>query len=221
MTVDVKEPVIYSGFFITVSCVRSFCYNKETERKRYESRSFGGGDTMNYGELKKTDIANGIGVRVTLFVSGCTHHCPGCFQPETWDFAYGQKYTWETEMEIIEALKPGYVKGLTLLGGEPFEPANQRELVYLLRRINNEMPKKTIWCYTGYTLETDLLKESRARCAVTDEMLSRIDVLVDGEFVQAKKDITLRFRGSSNQRIIDLKATLAEGRTVLYKFPDE
>ena len=97
---------------------------------------------MNYGELKKTDIANGIGVRVTLFVSGCTHHCPGCFQPETWDFAYGQKYTWETEMEIIEALKPGYVKGLTLLGGEPFEPANQRELVYLLRRINNEMPKK-------------------------------------------------------------------------------
>ena len=176
---------------------------------------------MNYGELKKTDIANGIGVRVTLFVSGCTHHCPGCFQPETWDFAYGQKYTWETEMEIIEALKPGYVKGLTLLGGEPFEPANQRELVYLLRRINNEMPKKTIWCYTGYTLETDLLKESRARCAVTDEMLSRIDVLVDGEFVQVKKDITLRFRGSSNQRIIDLKATLAEGRTVLYKFPDE
>ena len=221
MTVDMKEPVIYSGFFITVSFVRSCCYNKETERKRYESRSFGGGDTMNYGELKKTDIANGIGVRVTLFVSGCTHHCPGCFQPETWDFAYGQKYTWETEMEIIEALKPGYVKGLTLLGGEPFEPANQRELVYLLRRINNEMPKKTIWCYTGYTLETDLLKESRARCAVTDEMLSRIDVLVDGEFVQAKKDITLRFRGSSNQRIIDLKASLAEGRTILYKFPDE
>lgn len=179
-----------------------------------------GGD-MYYGDLKKTDIANGIGVRVTLFVSGCTHHCKGCFQPETWDFSYGQKYTWETEMEIIEALKPGYVKGLTLLGGEPFEPANQMELVYLLRRINNELPKKTIWCYTGYTLETDLLKESRARCAVTDEMLGRIDVLVDGEFEQAKKDITLRFRGSSNQRIIDMKASLAEGRTVLYKFPDE
>ena len=176
---------------------------------------------MNYGKIIRNDIANGPGLRVSLFVSGCRNHCPGCFQPETWDFAYGQKYTWETEMEIIEALKPGYVKGLTLLGGEPFEPANQRELVYLLRRINNEMPKKTIWCYTGYTLETDLLKESRARCAVTDEMLSRIDVLVDGEFVQAKKDITLRFRGSSNQRIIDLKATLAEGRTVLYKFPDE
>ena len=105
------------AFLKTVSFVRSFCYNKETERKRYESRSFGGGDTMNYGELKKTDIANGIGVRVTLFVSGCTHHCPGCFQPETWDFAYGQKYTWETEMEIIEALKPGYVKGLTLGNG--------------------------------------------------------------------------------------------------------
>ena len=180
MTVDVKEPVIYSGFLFFTAAQRGRCFAPRAARQE----------------------RRGV-------------------PEETWDFAYGQKYTWETEMEIIEALKPGYVKGLTLLGGEPFEPANQRELVYLLRRINNEMPKKTIWCYTGYTLETDLLKESRARCAVTDEMLSRIDVLVDGEFVQAKKDITLRFRGSSNQRIIDLKATLAEGRTVLYKFPDE
>ena len=170
---------------------------------------------MNYCNIKNCDIADGVGVRVTLFVSGCTHHCPGCFQPETWNFDYGEPYTQETEDKLIEMLRPGYIDGLTLLGGEPMEPVNQRELVKLLRRVRAELPEKTVWCYSGYTLESDLLSESRARCEVTDEMLSLMDVLVDGEFIQAKKNISLAFRGSENQRIIDLKETLKRGETVL------
>ena len=170
---------------------------------------------MNYGEIKPYDIADGLGVRVSLFVSGCTHHCPGCFNEMTWDFNYGQPYTSATEQHIIDLLRPSYIRGLTLLGGEPMEPDNQRALVPLLERVRRELPEKDIWCYSGYTLE-ELLGESRARCEVTDRMLGLIDVLVDGEFVLALKNISLKFRGSSNQRVIDLRRTLETGETVLY-----
>ncbi len=170
---------------------------------------------MNYGAIKKCDIANGVGVRTVLFVSGCTHHCKGCFQPETWSFDYGERYTKETEDEIIESLKPDYVDGITLLGGEPFEPENQRELVKLLRRIKKELPKKTVWSFSGYTYE-ELTGDSRAVCEVTNEMLSMLDVLVDGEFIEAKRNISLRFRGSENQRLIDMNKTRKEGKIVLW-----
>lgn len=169
---------------------------------------------MNYGAIKKCDIANGVGVRTVLFVSGCTHHCKGCFQPETWNFDYGERYTKETEDEIIESLRPDYVDGITLLGGEPFEPENQRELVKLLRRIKKELPQKTVWSFSGYTYE-ELTGDSRAVCEVTNEMLSMLDVLVDGEFVEAKRNISLRFRGSENQRLIDMNKTRKEGKIVL------
>ena len=172
--------------------------------------------TMNYAAIKKFDIADGPGVRVSLFVSGCTHHCKECFQPETWNFEYGQPFTRETEDELIEALGKEFIAGLTLLGGEPFEPQNQRALVPFLRRVRETYPNKNIWSYTGYTLETDLLSSSRARCEVTDEMLSMIDVLVDGEFILEKKNIRLRFRGSENQRLIDLNQTRKTGETVLW-----
>ena len=169
---------------------------------------------MYYGEIKNFDIANGEGIRVSLFVSGCTHRCKGCFNPETWNFSYGRPYTAETEQSIMDMLSFEYVDGLSLLGGEPFEPDNQRELVKLLQRVRKELPEKNVWCYTGYTLESDLLGESRARCEVTDEMLGMIDVLVDGEFKEELKNIALAFRGSSNQRLIDLKKTLQSGKTV-------
>ena len=171
---------------------------------------------MNYAKINKNDIANGIGVRVTLFVSGCTHHCKGCFNQEAWDFNYGEPFTAAVEDELLEALSPSWINGITLLGGEPMEPSNQRVLMPFLKRVKEKYPKKTIWCFSGYTLETDLLADSRARCEVTDEMLSLIDVLVDGEFVEKQKDISLRFRGSSNQRLIDLKATLRTGTVVLW-----
>ncbi len=170
---------------------------------------------MNYGTIKKTDIANGLGVRVSLFVSGCTHHCEGCFNRETWDFKYGKPFTQETEQEIIEALSHKYVNGLSLLGGEPMEPGNQRVLLPLIKKIKSLFPEKDIWCYTGYTYETDLLEDSRARCECTQELLNNIDILVDGKFIEALKDISLQFRGSSNQRIIDVKASLNAGRTQL------
>ena len=172
---------------------------------------------MNYGEIKKYDIADGEGVRVSLFVSGCTHHCKGCFNAETWDFNFGKPFTQDTENELLEALEPAYITGLTLLGGEPFEPANQQALLPFIRKFKEMFPGKTIWCYTGYTLETDLLSESRARCEYTDEMLSYIDVLVDGEFVQDLKDIRLIFRGSSNQRVLRLQETLEKGEPVWWE----
>lgn len=175
---------------------------------------------MNYAAIKKRDIANGAGVRVSLFVSGCTHHCKNCFNKEAWDFSYGNPFTKEAEDEIAEALKPSFVNGISLLGGEPFEPENQRVLAGFLEKIRREFPEKDIWCYTGYTLETDLLSESRARCEVTDKMLSVIDVLVDGEFVDELKNISLRFRGSENQRVIDLKETLKTGKTVISKYSE-
>ena len=171
---------------------------------------------MNYAKINKNDIANGIGVRVTLFVSGCTHHCKGCFNQEAWDFNYGEPFTAAVEDELLEALSPSWINGITLLGGEPMEPSNQRVLMPFLKRVKEKYPEKTIWCFSGYTLETDLLADSRARCEVTDEMLSLIDVLVDGEFVEKQKDISLRFRGSSNQRLIDLKATLRTGTVGLW-----
>ena len=171
---------------------------------------------MNYGTIKFCDIANGIGIRTVLFVSGCTHHCKGCFQPETWDFGYGQPYTEATEQQILDSLAPSYIHGLTLLGGEPMEPDNQRALLPLLRRLKTEYPTKTVWCYSGYTYE-ELTGASRARCEVTDEMLGYIDVLVDGEFVLERRNISLRFRGSENQRLIDLPRTREQGTVVLWE----
>ena len=159
---------------------------------------------MNYGNIKECDIADGPGVRVSLFVSGCRHHCKGCFNKETWDFDYGMPYTKETEDEIIRLLAPSYIQGLTLLGGEPFEPENQKELAGLLKRVRETYPDKDIWCYTVYLYDVDLPEGGRVHTEVTEEMLSYIDVLVDGEFIEEEKDVTLVFRGSRNQRIIEL-----------------
>lgn len=159
---------------------------------------------MNYGIIKKYDIADGPGVRVSLFVSGCRHHCKGCFNAETWDFHYGKPYTEETEREILEALKPDYIAGFTVLGGEPFEPENQVEVVKLLKKVRETYPEKTIWCYTGYLYDVDLIEGGKVYTDVTKEMLSYIDTLVDGEFIEEQKDISLQFRGSRNQRIIAL-----------------
>ncbi len=160
---------------------------------------------MHYGKIRNCDIANGQGVRVSLFVSGCRNHCKNCFQPETWDFDYGTPYTEKTEEYIIQLLSKPYIQGLTILGGEPLEPENQQGLLRLLKRVKFDYPEKDIWCYTGYTLEQALEEGSPCRCNVTDELLSAIDVLVDGRFVEELKDITLKFRGSSNQRIISMK----------------
>jgi len=171
---------------------------------------------VNIANIKKTDIADGTGVRVSVFVSGCTHHCKNCFNPETWNFDYGTPYTEQTEQEIIDALKRPYIRGLTLLGGEPFEPDNQRVLVALLRRIRSELPEKDIWCYSGYTFE-ELTGESRARCEVTDEMLSMLNVLVDGEYVDELRNIRLRFRGSENQRILDIIQSLRDHKAVVWQ----
>lgn len=159
---------------------------------------------MNYGNIKPYDIADGPGVRVSLFVSGCRHHCKGCFNSETWDFHYGQPYTEETENELLEALKPDYIQGFSLLGGEPFEPENQEVLTGLLKKIRETFPQKDIWCYSGYLYDVDMIPGGKVFTPVTEEMLSYIDVLVDGEFIEAQKDISLRFRGSRNQRIIEL-----------------
>lgn len=171
---------------------------------------------MNYATIKKRDIANGLGVRVSLFVSGCTHRCKNCFNKETWDFDYGEKFTEETIEQIIEYLKPDYVNGLSLLGGEPFEVQNQGELTKLLRRVKSEYPHKDVWCYTGYLFDKELLSDSRARCEHTDEMLSLIDILVDGPYVEKEKDISLQFRGSKNQRIIDIKQSLSKNQVVIW-----
>jgi anaerobic ribonucleoside-triphosphate reductase activating protein len=174
---------------------------------------------MNYASIRKCDIANGEGIRVSLFVSGCTHRCKGCFNPEQWDFEFGEPFTAATENEILTALDNDFIDGLTILGGEPMEPANQAALLQLLRRVRAEMPSKNVWCYSGYTFEELTGKTpSRARCGHTDEMLSLIDVLVDGEFKEELKDIRLRFRGSSNQRVIDVGKTLASGEIVLFEF---
>lgn len=175
---------------------------------------------MYYGAIKKNDVADGPGVRVTIFVSGCTHHCEDCFQPETWNFEYGQLFTPETEEEILEALKPEYITGLTLLGGEPMEPVNQRVLVPFLHRVKETYPNKNIWCFSGYLYDELvgwIIGYGRARCEVTDEMLSMIDVLVDGEFEKDKRNLMLKFRGSENQRLIDMNRTREQGEVILWE----
>ena len=170
---------------------------------------------MYYGEIKNCDIANGEGVRITLFVSACTNRCPHCFQPKTWDFTYGQPFTAETEDYLLSLLAPDYISGLTLLGGDPFEPENQRALLPFLRRVRGRFPEKNIWAFTGFTYEELLAEDSHPRCEATDSLLSLLDVLVDGRFVEELKDISLRFRGSSNQRLIDLNATRQSGMVTL------
>lgn len=172
---------------------------------------------MNYAEVKYCDIANGVGTRTTLFVSGCTHHCEECFQPQTWSFDFGEPFTREVEDALVERMRPSYVRGLTLLGGEPMEPDNQRGLVGFLERVKAELPGKTIWCFTGDLLEDLLDGMSVRHTEVTDRLLDCIDVLVDGPYVKELHDISLRFRGSSNQRIIDLPATRATGGVVLWE----
>ncbi len=172
---------------------------------------------MYIGEIKTADTANGIGMRVTVFVSGCTNKCPGCFQPQTWDFEYGKEYTPEMEQFILDELKKGYYDGLTLLGGDPMEESNQRGLLPLVKRLKSEQPDKTIWAYTGFVYDRDLVPGGKRYFDITDEMLDNIDVLVDGPFIQSQKNIRLRFRGSSNQRVIDLKETRRRGEVVLAK----
>lgn len=170
---------------------------------------------MNYAEIKYYDIANGPGVRTSLFVSGCTHHCRECFNEETWDFNFGKPFDGETQNAIIESLEPAYIAGLTLLGGEPWEPANQRALLPFIKRVREEVPGKSIWSFSGYLFE-DLMDPDKKRChtEVTEELLGLTDVLVDGEFQIEKKNIELMYRGSENQRIIDLKKTLSEGKVM-------
>lgn len=173
-----------------------------------------GGLCVNYATIKRRDVANGPGVRVSLFVSGCEHRCPGCFNPEAWDFDYGRPFTGETEDAVLADLAPDFVKGLSLLGGEPFDPRNQPALAPFLRRVRAAYPDKTVWCYTGYLLDRDLRPGGRAWTEHTQNMLRDIDVLVDGPFVQAEKDLSLRFRGSANQRILWCARSLEEGRLI-------
>ena len=172
---------------------------------------------MNYATIKPRDIANGPGVRVSLFVSGCTHRCPGCFNEEAWDFDYGQPFDKSTIDEILGLLQPDYVQGLTLLGGEPFDPRNQPAIVELLRQIKAKYPNKSIWAFTGYLFDRDILPGRLGESAITREYLSYLDVLVDGPFIQARKNLTLRFRGSDNQRLIDVPASLSRGEVVLWQ----
>lgn len=176
---------------------------------------------MNYAIIKWRDIANGPGIRVSLFVSGCRHHCKGCFNPETWSFSYGTPYTPEVQEEILEALGRSYIRGLTLLGGEPFEPENQEALLDLTNQVRERYPEKSIWCYTGYTLESDILSGNLGQRDITLGLLQNLDVLVDGEFQLEGKNPDLRFRGSGNQRILDVKQTLKEGHVVLYDMEKE
>ena len=170
---------------------------------------------MHYGNIKKFSIENGAGVRVSLFVSGCRNRCEHCFSPQTWSFSYGEPFTEATEREILEALSPSHIAGLTVLGGEPFEPENQRDLLPFLRRVRQTLPEKTIWIYTGFLLDTELLGDSRGHAPETEEILGLVDVLVDGRFEEDKKNLRIRFRGSENQRIIDVPETLAAGKVVL------
>ncbi len=172
---------------------------------------------MNYATIKNCDIANGPGVRVSLFVSGCTHRCPGCFNEVAWDFEYGVPFTQETIEAIVNMLRPAHIKGLTLLGGEPFEPQNQAPLLELLRRVRRELPEKSIWAFSGYLFDRDILSGRLGPWAVTEELLSYLDVLVDGPFIESQKNLSLRFRGSENQRLIDVPASREAGEIVLWQ----
>ncbi len=171
---------------------------------------------MYYGNIKNCDVADGVGVRVTLFVSGCTNRCEHCFQPETWDFSYGEEFTREVEDKIIAMLAPSYINGLTVLGGEPFEPSNQRALLPFLERVRETYPDKTIWAFSGFTLEELTRDGSHPRCECTDGILALLDVLVDGRYEHSKRNLSLKFRGSSNQRLIDMPKTLVTGKVVLW-----
>lgn len=172
---------------------------------------------MHYGTIKNCDIANGIGVRVSLFVSGCRNKCKNCFQPQTWAFDYGEAFTEETEDYILKLLEPSYITGLTILGGEPLEPENQRELLPFIKRVKQRYPNKTIWAFTGFTFEELHDASCRGCTEVTRELLSHLDILVDGRFVEELKSLALRFRGSSNQRIIDIPKTLQSGEITLWQ----
>ena len=172
---------------------------------------------MNYATIKPRDIANGPGVRVSLFVSGCTHRCPGCFNQEAWDFGFGKPFTQEVIDRILELLSPDFVSGLTLLGGEPFDPRNQESIVELLRQVKAKYPNKSIWAFSGYLFDKDILSGRLGDPAVTREYLSCLDVLVDGPFIEAQKNLSLRFRGSANQRLIDVPKSLKTGSVVLWE----
>lgn len=172
---------------------------------------------MNYAAIKNNDIANGPGVRVSLFVSGCTHRCPGCFNSETWDFNYGKPFTQKTIDEIIAMLAPTHIKGITILGGEPFETENQPAVVELLRQVKKIYPQKSVWAFSGYLFDRDIMARRLGDWKITEELLRYLDVLVDGPFVKSQKDLTLRFRGSSNQRLIDVQASLSSDSIVLWE----
>lgn len=172
---------------------------------------------MNYATIKPFDVANGPGVRVSLFVSGCTHKCKGCFNQEAWDFSYGEEFTQKEKEKILTCLEPDYIKGFSLLGGEPFEPCNQKVLCNFLAEIKSKYPEKDIWCYTGYDFETDLISGKFANEKSTKTMLENIDILVDGKFIEEKKNLKLRFKGSENQRIIDVKKSLEENKIILWE----
>ena len=172
---------------------------------------------MNYAAIKNCDIANGPGVRVSLFVSGCNHHCKGCFNREAWDFSYGQPFTQATIDEILKLMEPSYIQGLTLLGGEPFDPRNQEAVVQLLRAVKKVYPEKSIWAFTGYLFDRDILPGKLGDPQITREYLSYLEVLVDGPFVEERKNLSLRFRGSENQRLIHIPASLASGEVVLWE----
>lgn len=171
---------------------------------------------MNYADIKVADIANGIGVRVSLFVSGCNHHCQGCFNPEAWSFNYGKEFTNEEEEIILKELEHPYVSGLSILGGEPLEYVNQKGLLPLLKKVKEKFPEKNIWCYTGYTFDNDVLGNMFENWDETEEFVSCIDVMVDGKFEEDKKDINLKFRGSSNQRVIDVQKSLKLHKLIPY-----
>lgn len=173
---------------------------------------------MNYADIKKADIANGLGVRVSVFVSGCNHHCKNCFNSEAWDFNYGKEFTQKEIDKVIEEMDHPYVAGLTLLGGEPLEHVNQQGLLPLVKKVKEKFPDKNIWCYTGFTFDKDVMEGMCKKWEETPELLSYLDVVVDGKFEEDKKDISLRFRGSSNQRIIDVKKTLKQNKVVLFEF---
>lgn len=172
---------------------------------------------MNYATIKNCDIANGPGVRVSLFVSGCRHRCKGCFNEIAWDFNYGTPFTEDTITSILQMLAPAHIQGLTLLGGEPFEPENQKELVKLLRAVKKTYPNKSIWAFSGYLFDKDILPGKLGPAEITSEIVSYLDVLVDGRFVQKKKDLSLRFRGSSNQRIIDVQKSITADHIILWQ----
>ena len=172
---------------------------------------------MKYANIKYYDVANGPGVRTSLFVSGCTHRCEGCFNEIAWDFDYGREFTGETISEIVDSLREDYIAGITLLGGEPMEKVNQLELIKLLRELKKIYPGKTVWCYTGYTYDEDFKQGARAYTEVSDEFLNLVDVLVDGKFIISLMDIRLKFRGSSNQRIIDMNQTRKNNEITLWE----